>query len=167
MNRMILQQEIPRRKQTCFVGQEAFETGMEYYSLINEDDAGKWIRRDFCLDCWEKWKTENLTPHDSHWKSRVQAEKKKMPLDHNEKALELLREALQKSCTEDQQEAFILALYLARNKKLALRSQDERWMVYEVLDTEEVLLVPKLNPAALPVEKIQASLTVKLGTKGI
>jgi hypothetical protein len=162
MIRPLLQQEIPRRKQNCFAGQESFVPGMEYYSLLNEDDAGKWVRRDFCLACWEKFADQKRDA--SYWKSKVPEEKKhpKTHADKNERALELLVTALQDPNTDTLGEAFILALYLARNKRLALRSQDEDVMIYEVLATEELLAVPKLDLSSLQIEKIQETLSSKL-----
>lgn len=162
MIKPLLQQDIPRRKQTCFVGQEFFQPGMDYYSLLNEDDTGKWIRRDFCVDCWEKFAERK--GEASYWKSKVQAEKKQThtTADKNEKALELLIEALHSPNAHTLEEAFILALYLARNKKLALRSQEENIMIYEVLATEELLAIPKLDLSSLQIDKIQQTLSSKL-----
>ena len=161
MTKFILQPEVPKRKQKCFVGQEAFEAGMEYYSQLSEGENGKLNRQDFCLSCWEQWKQQGSDQHESYWRSKVLEEKKRAPIDRNERALDLLKEALQK---DDKEEAFILALYLSRNRRLAMRSQDERWVIYEILDTEEMLAVPKIELSALQIEKVKGSLVPKLGS---
>lgn len=159
--RTFIHTEIPKRGKICCLGGEELTPEMEYYSLLREDAKGKWTRQDFCPSCWEKKKEEGQ-PQDSYWKAKVQKEKEKVVLDRNEQILELLREALGKRTAEDLQEAFILALYLFRNRKLALRAQEENWMLYEVVETEEMLRVPKVDTSALHIEKIQETLTAKL-----
>lgn len=170
--RTIFQQEIPRRKQICFMGSELFSPGMDYYSLLKEDETGKWLRHDFCIDCWEKFagqRPRNQTDDKaSYWKSKVEDKKiyAKSSIDRNERALELLLQALAKNSPEDIEEAFILALYLARNKKLVIRKEinhpGESSAIYEILATEELLIVPKLNLSQLQIEKIKGTLAIKL-----
>lgn len=160
--------EIPRRSQSCFAGKEIFIPGMDYYSTLEEDESGNWSRRDFCPACWEKFACEEAFKNSwSHWKSKVGIKKAAdLPADRSERALILLKEALAKSAEEDKDEAFVLALFLARNKKLALReevkhSDGSLYNIYEVIATEEMLAVPKLDLSQLQVAKVQQVLAQK------
>jgi hypothetical protein len=173
-----IQKEIPKRKPTCSIGQEPFLKGMDYYSYIEEDEKGKWLRNDFCSPCWEKFslqkKNNDQQSKVNYWKSKI-CEKpfSKEPLSFNEKALKLLATAILLDSQESNEEAFILALYLARNKKLAMRKEidclegtaKKCFIIYEVLATEELLLVPKLQLSQLQVEKTREILALKLKSK--
>lgn len=156
--------DIPRRGRICSQGGESFEPGIEYYSLLIEQENEKWQRLDFCVACWpeayQKWADKLHT----HWKSRVpQGQQKKDNTSRNEKALELLRIALQ---NEDHAEAFVLALFLVRSRVLASRQQMQHEgkpvILYEVLATEEMLPVQQIPLSQLQVDKLQAELANKL-----
>lgn len=165
--------EIPRRSHICLLRQEPFLPGMEYYSVLLVDEAhgGKsYIRKDYCATCWQKIEKEKI---HSHWKGKIPKKPpKKEPQDQTEKALELLRAALQNPEEESQQEAFILALFLARKKKLHLRQEmkgenGEFFFIYEANDTEEMFAVKRAELSKQQIEKIQNDLSQKLqGTGG-
>lgn len=160
--------EIPRRNTTCDLGQEPFVQGMDYYSILqeNQEDKTGLIRKDFCAACWEKSERRHI---HSHWKGKVpnkQVEARERR-DTKSWALEMLKEALLKDDEDSQAEAFILALYLARKRHLFLRQElvretGEVFFLYEVSFSEEMLAVKKMDLAKLQTAKIQQELAHKL-----
>jgi len=167
-----LQIIIPTRGDLCAKGEELFIPGMEYYSVLCKGDEKGITRQDFCLNCWELFARHDFTKSSqTYWKSKVPPKKKApaAPLHRNEKALELLKASVACDQMEDQAEAFVLAVYLARKKLLYLRDEvlDEsgkRIQFYEVAATEEMIGVPKIDLSAIPIDKIQSNLAKKLNT---
>lgn len=160
---------IPRRSAICAKGQEVLEPGAEYYSVLI-DNGTALQRQDFCLACWKTVRLEEgIVQAKTHWKSRVVA--KKEVVDHapdrDAKAMVLLIEQLAQQTADEQAEAFILALYLARRRLLYLRQQliDEKGVMmqlYEVAATEEMLAVPKLILSPKQIAAVQVRLAAKL-----
>jgi hypothetical protein len=169
----LLTLEIPRRNHACAAGNETWVPGMECISALSEDESGKWVRKDYCLACWEKMASqEPIDQTWGYWKSTIVAKKKNdVPiLDRTERAFELLHEALARGTSDDHDEAFVLALYLVRHKKIIQRnevkhSDGQTMLVYEVILTEEMIGVPKADLNRLQVEKIQLILAQKLRCK--
>lgn len=163
--------EIPKRSQMCLLRQEPFLPGMDYYSVLflDEGGSGKFIRKDYCPTCWQKIEKEKI---HSHWKGKVPKKTaKKEPVDQTERAFELLRKAIQNPEEDTQREAFILALYLARKKKLHLRQElkgekGETFFIYEASETEEMFPVKKWDPSKEQINKIQQDLSQKLNDNG-
>lgn len=166
----LLQLEIPRRGRHCALGGENLSPGMEYYSILIEQDQG-FLRQDFCLPCWEKTKEESIAKASSHWKSKVPAklELDTMHLEQDEKAIYLLKEALEKKTAEDDAQAFILALYLARKKQITLRDEiiqeGQKVNLYEDVATEEIFCVRNMELSQLQIQKIQQELAKQLKNK--
>lgn len=156
--------EIPRRSRTCTAGGEPLTAGMEYFSMLQEGDNGEWQRCDFCSACWTNAKKQGST----HWKSQVPKEQSKLETQkhRNERALELLRNGRQSTTESDIAECFVLGLYLARCRVLALRQQmmheGERYSLYEVVATEEMLPVRQVPLSQLQVEQLQEQIAKKL-----
>ena len=167
--RPLLQLEIPRRSRTCTKGAEPLLPGMEYYSILFiEGETFK--RQDFCPTCWEQIKAEKINQADSHWKSKVPAKQEALKdLSRDERAMELLREALQTNAPEQRAEAFVLALYLARKKQLILRHELEQdgelVSLYEDPSTEEILTVKQAELTPPQIKQIQEELAKKLKGK--
>lgn len=163
--------EIPRRGRLCSLTSEQFQPGSEYFSLLIEEDNEKWQRMDFCLACWPEAKKKFSEQIHTYWKAQVPIEQDKTELhrNRNEKALELLKSALQGETDEEKAEAFVLALFLVRSRILALRQQIMRdgckVGLYEVLASEEMLPVRLLPLSQLQVEKLQVQLAKKLGSR--
>lgn len=161
--------EIPKRSRHCAESAETFLPGSEYYSILIDKEEENWERMDFCLRCWAEAKQKWSEKVHTHWKSQIPPEQTKADLNksRNEKALELLREAIQADTSDEHAEAFILALYLVRCRVLALRQQLVREGVkiglYEVIATEEMLPVRLLPLSQLQVNKLQEQLAKKLG----
>lgn len=162
--------EIPRRNRTCNKAEEPLAPGTIYYSILVEEGKG-YQRQDFCKSCWEKEMREEWVPKASgHWKAQVPAKKNSDAASQKkeERALDLLKEALANKVEEEMAEAFILALYLARRKWLILReeikqSKEHSLLVYEVSETEEMIAVPRPKSLSqIQVGTIQAKLVEKL-----
>ncbi len=160
----LIQIEIPRRSHRCQDGGEEFSPGMEYISLVSEDPTKGYQRFDYCPACWEK----NKDKPGVHWKSKV-PERHHVPQEEqyksrNEKALYLLKEALKDDSQELRNEAFVLALLLNRCKVLVLRQQleEEKMTIYEVIASEEMLCVPKVELSMIQTETLQNELAKKL-----
>lgn len=161
--------EIPKRAHVCAKGGEALEAGMEYYSVITgETEENKFSRQDFCLDCWKNMASEFLKTARSCWKSMVPQKFKEiaLPKAREERIFHLFRELSKSSMLEEQAEAFVLALYLARKKKLVMRQQMQRTeeiiQVYEAVENEEIFCIKKFPLSALETEKIQLALAKKI-----
>lgn len=161
--------EIPRRAACCLKGQEEFQPGMEFYSILIEgEEKGRYQRHDYCAPCWNLIDVQTRYPQlVSHWKSRVPAKKlvDELPKQRDARVLALLKEAILHDRSHD--EAFVLALYLARKRLIALRQEmtlpdGKPGSLYEVLETEDMLCVPRMRLSELEVEKIQHSLAEQL-----
>lgn len=158
---------IPKRAACCAHGQEPLTPGMEYYSILKDDgEDGSYVRHDYCPTCWQQLHKQSATQTiRSSWKSHIPSKKEasELPKQRDERALLLLKEALLRQDSEAEAEAFMLALYLARRRRLFLRQEMEikkgkRSSLFEVAETEEMLCVPKLSLSDLQIEKLQIEL---------
>lgn len=151
--------KIPRRNGACHAGGEPFTPGMEFTSHLYEAEKGEMVRKDFCTACSPAEKEGSL----GRWKGKVPHPKeKKLPVERNARALELLKLALEEKADS---EAFVLALYLARARLIALRQELKEQSVYEVLATEEMLAVPRMQLSSLEIEKIQMRLAQQFSSE--
>ncbi|MBA3958739.1 MAG: hypothetical protein H0X51_10160 [Parachlamydiaceae bacterium] len=166
--------EIPKRGKSCAVAGEEFVAGHDYYSVLIAEEEG-FQRKDFCLVCWNNLEKEKVIENvDSHWKSTVSAQKaNNEPVaikSRDERALELLKIALQNEALEDQVEAFVLALYLARRKLLHLRQEIQRdgqkVNLYEIVATEEMIAVKRVLVSQLQITAVQTRIAEKLRHHG-
>lgn len=167
--RNYFQIEIPKRSNTCSLGQEPLEPGMEYHSLL-QDEGEELVRKDFCSACWGKLEQEATA--GIHWKSKVPPGKEddqKLNLQRDEMAFHLFREALKSEEESAREEAFVLSLYLARKRMMYLRQEVNKegriMQLYEVAGTEEMILVPKVQLSELQTEKVQRILAAKFKQK--
>ncbi len=152
--KQLLIYEIPRRSSTCWAGQESFKPGMTYHTVLEEAQEGAFLRKDYCIQCWESEQKQKGV----HWKSSI-PKPSKIPMTNaarDERALEIFK---RKQITPE--ETFVLALYLQRRKKIALRRELVEKSVYEILDTEEIVVIDKIPLTHLAIEQIQASLIEK------
>lgn len=167
---MLFQVEIPKRASLCHKGGETLEPSQEYFSTLSEgEEAGTYQRRDYCRACWEAMGNQPELPTGSgSWRSVVPTIKpvSDLPKKRDDRALYLLKEALNQQTPESAAEAFVLSLYLARRRLIALRHEMNQpprgaLSIYEVAATEEMLCVPKLSLSELQVEKLQLELAKK------
>lgn len=167
--KLSFQIEIPKRSNACSQKQESFASGSTYFSVLTYAEDGSLKRQDFCTACWDGLKNSPDLQAKTHWKSRVVGKKSDVDRnqDRDERALELLKDALTRNTKEDNAEAFVLALYLARRRILSYRQQmqhEDGSMVnlYEVAATEEMLCVRSVALSQLQVASLQKSLAAKL-----
>jgi len=163
--------EIPRRNGLCAHCQQPLQPGTPYFSvLLDETKEGVYTRLDYKADCWkQEGLQQSYQKARSIWKAKVPLKKdlSELPKQRDARALFLLKESLANHAPESYAESFVLSLYLARRRKIAMRqesffSDGHPASLYEVYETEEMLLVPKLALSNLEVEKIQLAIAAKL-----
>lgn len=147
---------IPKRASSCTHGNEPFQVGMDYYSLIQHEKDNIYMRQDYCQKCWNEIKKSEKT----FWKGRIHKKEEKELRSSEEKAMLYLEEILNDQ--NKKQEAFILALYLVRKKLLAFRKTLDDFDLYEKIETEEMLAIPKVAISQIDVNCLQKSLAEKL-----
>lgn len=157
--------DIPSRGRHCFKGQEPLLPGMTYYSLLLVDEAGTYQRKDYCVSCWQEEFMGKEAP-TTYWKATV-AKRKDKKLNNQElgeRALELLQATL--NDPEAKEDAFVLGLYLHRIRTIAPRQEVQMdgvdCTLYEVLETGEMLCVPKESLSVAQISEAQSRLTAKL-----
>lgn len=166
----IFQIEIPKRSTQCVQGNEMLMPGMEYYSVLFLDDAGKYIRYDYCSSCWIAFAKNQSRSTKILWNAKVSLKKDADNLalkSRDEKALDLFKKCLQKSSQEEWAQLFILALYLARRRILFLRQEiaqenDFFLCLYEEAATEEIFPVLRKSLKQVNIEAIQSQLAEML-----
>ncbi len=172
MNRFI-KLEIPKMRPICLHCQTKWSQDMICNSFVYEDIEGKWIRQDACDLCWQaqskKRGDDPISSERFYWKSKVNLKAKSdLPqIEQMDKPLELLRSLLSTANESSKGEAFVLALFLKRKKKLSERkeisqSDGETFILYEDLFSQEVFTVPKVSLNTLQVDKIQQELKLKI-----
>ena len=158
---MTLLLQIPKRSSCCAHGKEPFKEGMEYYSFIQHEKDNIYVRLDYCQNCWEEMKL----PEKTFWKGKIQRKIDNILKSAEESAMLYLEEIL--SHQDKKAEAFILALYLVRKKLLAFRKSIEEFDLYEKLETEKMLAIPKILISQLDLVLLQKNLAEKLGPNGV
>lgn len=170
MSTKAFQIDIPRRASSCSECHENFSPGQGYYSVLGDEEVeGSYPRFDYCQNCWEKKKNSDDYGHfHSSWSASVPLKKEasELPKQRDARALYLLKQVLNQNEQESSAEAFVLALYLARRRRIYLRQEMKLHngvpaSLYEVAETEEMLCVPRLSLSELQVEKLQAELAKK------
>ena len=161
----VLPVEIPKRSKSCFLGQEIFQPGMEYYSILMENQDNDLERKDFCLACWETAKETEA--FKSIWKAKVATKEEKIRFQNrDEKILYLFRQLNQEDDEISMMEFYVLSLYLMRRKILFHReeiTQDHLVkIVYEINATEEMILVRKFDLSVEQISLIQLRIAEKL-----
>lgn len=149
---------VPRRSQTCSQCGEKFAGGMSYYSSVAESEEEEVVRSDTCEGCW-KGST------GVYWKGRVPVKEEKAKyadLDRDDRALAILKDCLREEGEAAKEEAFVLSLYLARQRRLLSRKALNDQQLYEVQGTEEILAIPILPLSSLQVEQVQGRIAEKL-----
>lgn len=167
MNNPSFQLLIPRRASHCIHGKELLLPGTDYFSLLDEDEEGAVVRRDYCPACWKILSAQDQKMASlSHWKSTIPLKKttSELPKQRDARALCLLKDVLS-SVDGNPSEAFMLALYLARRRCIYLRneyqSNNKSMQLYEVAETEEMVAIPKIALSSIEISKLQAELAKK------
>jgi hypothetical protein len=162
---------IPKRAKTCFLSQEDLLPGMDYFSLLIENDSHGYDRQDFCSVCWNQT-FKNLSDKMltiRHWKSKVPAiiKVREIPQNRDVQIMSLLKTYLESNLEENVEESFVLSLYLSRKRVMSLRKeirQEDNTIVqlYEILETEEMLLIKKVDLSTIQIGNIQLQIAKKL-----
>lgn len=155
--------EIPKRAHACYKGGEPFLPGWECHScLIFNEAESTYERQDFCAACWN---TQPHPPCISSWKTKIPPHKQDAPKgkESTEQALSLLKASLESEASTAPYEAFILSLYLARRRILAARKEllSTSGIVYEVLETGEMLCVPEVKLSEIQIPEMERQLAGK------
>ncbi len=145
---------IPKRGIQCMQCKTPFQSGQEIQSQILEGE-GEWTRHDACLPCFSQIAGAVI------WKHTIGSEEKVAPenRDHIASTLELLQKLIESESKEDNEEAFLLALYLVRKKVLVHRV---RMGLYENLESGDMFLVPKIDFSHFSAHAVQLRLQQKL-----
>ena len=131
---------IPRRSLICQICNTRFLPEQEYQSILSH--AGEALeRRDFCIACWSKeakfLHTDNIL---SSWRGQIPG-KLRASEEKESKGKELqgfypqLMEALESKTSEGLQQAFLLALFLERKRKLLFRKEiHDKNMIFRIYE---------------------------------
>ncbi|WP_068468126.1 hypothetical protein [Candidatus Protochlamydia phocaeensis] len=162
---IFFQIDIPKRSQSCSEKGERLLPGMEYYSLLRENDNGQISRQDFCVACWEQFSSQqDLSNSSGYWKSKIEP-KKAAPSSRSEKALTLLKSLLGQAA-QHEEEIFVLIIFLSHARRLALRQEFESegatWGLYEILQHEEFIRAKILPISQIEIVRIQQAIAEKL-----
>jgi hypothetical protein len=152
---------IPRRSLQCDWGGSRFASGDGYYSVVAEGEDGTYTRSDYCVSCWSRVDQRG----EVYWKGKVPETKQKIlyaDLERDDRALAILQEMLVLGDKEACGEAFVLALYLVRQKKLFIRKVVKGQQLYEIPGTGEVLAVSKVPLSSLQVLDVQKKIAKRL-----
>lgn len=142
--------EIPTRGRRCARANELLGAGQEIYSEVRFSPEGEALRRDYCAGCWALEGQERNIADATYWRSHLPEKEDTRPdaavESRSTHVLTWLRQALSREDSRGDQEAFILAWYLVRLRKLVKRHQMHHAgtpsVLFETVDTGEALLVP-------------------------
>lgn len=162
----LFQIEIPKRNTVCSAQGERLLPGMEYYSLLIENDEQQMIRQDFCTSCWPQVADSDVVLKSrGYWKSKIDLKKSEPASSRSDKALNLLKELLQTTPLQEG-EIFVLAIFLSHARKLILRQEFEKdgfkWGLYEIPRQDEFVTIKILPLAVIETDHIQKILAEKL-----
>lgn len=160
------QLEIPKRSSQCCKQGEKLTPGMEYYSMLLEDEVGKIKRQDYCTNCWTGIiGSQELANSRGYWKSKIDVKEKAPPTSRGERALLLLKTLLENPVGHEA-DIFVLALLLAHMRRVVLRKEIEqdgvKYGLYEILHKEEFVTIKTISLSNLETARIQESLASQL-----
>jgi len=140
---------------------------MEVYSWLHENNEHQIGRNDYCAACWQEIQLEVCSKPESkgYWKSKIESKKVSPASSRVGRALQLLRE-LKNNSESSAEELFVLCLFLAHARQLALRQEflqeGVSYQLYEIVRQEEFITVKTLRLEPTQIEAIQKSLALKL-----
>lgn len=160
---------IPSRGRSCVRGGEPFAAGMEICSLLSTDDQEGFRRSDYCVACWALESPTRALEGTTYWRSvlpeRQQVEQGAVA-ERSEQVLDWLRDALARGDGVGARQAYVLALYLVRLRKLVRRQNVTRdgnpFTLYEMVDGEEAMLVPMVTLSSAEVDELHRDLVDRL-----
>lgn len=160
---------IPSRGRSCVRGGEPLTAGMEIFSVLSTDDHGGFCRSDYCVACWALASPTRVLEGATYWRAvlpeRQQVEQGAIA-ERSEQVLDWLREALARGDGIGARQAYVLALYLVRLRKLVRRQNVTRdgtpFTLYEVVDGEEAMLVPMVTFSRAEADELHRDLADRL-----
>ena len=169
----LIQIQIPKRSKVCRPCLEQLVAGMDYYSILYENQNKEYERQDFCSVCFANFSLNNNLALAKYWKSKVPLKKETVviPSTKNEQILNLLKNSLEQNSPTDEMKRFVLALFLARKRFMSLRKEVKQedgttLQIYEIPETEEMILVKKIAISTLQIEEIRAQIAKQLKSYG-
>jgi hypothetical protein len=152
--------DIPKRHRSCCTCSKPFKGAEIYYSALQEGEGTVvFTRKDLCAPCWEK---EQVSDQKTYWKGVLpdnSREQELPPKDVEARIFQLFKQNLEE---EKIPQAFILALFLQRRRKLVPREELEKAYVYEWLETGAFFTIPKVKVQELPLEQLQVNIAESL-----
>ncbi len=157
--------QLGQSKKTCLLCGTEFQEGEPCFSALQEDESGDLTRKDFCSSCW----AENDAEFFSHWQTSFQNAHPRKKVDENE-LLAFYNSLETKKNGHAYELRYILALYLARKKKLQLieikNSEKGEELVFDCPENDKrtVILDPELSNERIEelTEEIDSLFSVKL-----
>ena len=159
----LFQLDIPKRNVLCHHGEERLLPGMEYYSLITDDENAKIIRRDYCLACWQAVAiNQDISNSHGYWQSKIEPKCEiKIVQSKTLRALALLNQE-----DRNEGELFVLSLFLARARQLILRKEivqaGIKYYLFERSHQDEFLTIKKVELTSDEIRLLQQVLSEKL-----
>jgi hypothetical protein len=148
--------EIRSRNKTCLVCEKIFIEGDTYHCLLEEVED-EFVRRDYCLECWEK-AGAGKPGHAaiiSYWRGEIKPEpvNEKQDVIHRNTAEGLLRKYLHTQEENEKNLCYILALMLERKRILVHKDtlhkgdSNKQLLIYEHARTQEAFVIedPQLS----------------------
>jgi hypothetical protein len=158
--------ELPRRSLAC--RQCTKSLADEEYCISRYEEG---TRCDYCCTCWQLEESHTHTESSPYiWKTRIPKKDPGQPayLRKETKALAYLKEII--GCENKSQEQYFLSLYLMRKKILNLKkeidNQDQPYHLFEVVETGEMLPIPKIPLSQLDSKEVQKELATRLSKTG-
>lgn len=169
MTVQLFQIQIPKRSVQCCAKEETFVSGMEYFSLLKENDKNEYERLDYCVSCFQEALLKNEIKNGAkYWKSKVPLKKRapSSPQNKDVEIFELFKNSIAEVSDESNGISFVLALYLCRKRAILLRKEiikdNLTFQIYEIAETEEMVAIKKMNFLYHEVEEIQRQIASKL-----
>ncbi len=139
---------INKGSRVCFHCEKIFPEEEVYHSVLY-DENNMFVRRDFCLECWDKKSDENIF---SYWKTKISKKPEKVEkYAKTDVFYDLFNKLENEQDLSRVNFRYVLSLYLLRKKLLKLtttrKSGDNEYLVLhnvkEGIDTE--VLKPQLS----------------------
>lgn len=151
---------IPKRSSRCVLCNYVFQQNDELISILQEEE--EILRKDICKACSEPGTF--LTK----WKSRI---KEKPVIEENvediQDSWQLLQKLHNSQDLQEQEEAFLLALFLGRKKVLheskeKVKKDGQIWVLFEHEESGEAILVKQPDLKSLSVVDAQKRLKSRM-----
>lgn len=160
--------EIPRRSGLCSHCAEKFPQGSFYHSALTIEKKQNLKRQDYCSDCWKHLEPSIILSFQCHWKAATPDKKENDQrfLCKEAYVLSLVKDRTESQNHEELVKRFFLALYLVRKRILVQRKEleisKEIYILFEIVETEEIIPIKKIQPEKIDLNKIQLEIAEML-----